>query len=62
MFNQSIIVNSSGTDPNGTPCKFDTLLDIFRWLLADVQSELKSMKEENELLRSNFQEQIVYKN
>ena len=58
VFNQSIIVNSSGTDPNGTPCKCVTNLEIFRGLLDDVQSELKSMKEENEELKSNLQEQI----
>ena len=58
VFNQSIIVNSSGTDPNGTPCKCDTNLESFRGLLADVQSELKSMKEEIEQQKSNFQEQI----
>ena len=40
VFNQSIIVRSSGAEPKGTPCKCNTNLEIFRWLLAAVQSEL----------------------
>ena len=58
VFNQSLLASNSGTESKATACKCEADLALFRGLLANVQSELKSLKEENELLKSNFQEQI----
>ena len=59
VFNQSLLASNNGTEPKATACKCEADLALFRGLLANVQSELKSLREENELLKSNFQEQIV---
>ena len=58
IFSQSIIANGNNSESNDATCKCDKNLEMFRGLLADVQSELRSIREENEQLKSNFQEQI----